>query len=71
MVVRATSQRLNSRPTPPAPPPGDAYVLTVTTNPTSTDYDNRHVDVTGTVTKADGAPEHAGTSPSPTSTSTT
>ncbi|WP_328759150.1 acyl carrier protein [Streptomyces sp. NBC_00271] len=36
--------------------PGDAYVLTVTTNPASTDYDNRHVDVTGTVTKADGTP---------------
>ncbi|MFF7598075.1 hypothetical protein [Streptomyces mirabilis] len=51
--------------------PGDAYVLTVTTNPTSTDYDNRHVDVTGTVTKADGTPAHAGSSPSPTSTSTT
>ncbi|WP_431047246.1 acyl carrier protein [Streptomyces sp. P1-3] len=36
--------------------PGDAYVLTVSTNPTSTDYDNRKVDVTGTVTKADGTP---------------
>ncbi|MFG2367990.1 acyl carrier protein [Streptomyces mirabilis] len=36
--------------------PGDAYVLTVTTNPAGTDYDNRHVDVTGTVTKADGTP---------------
>ncbi|MFG3365030.1 acyl carrier protein [Streptomyces sp. NPDC048156] len=36
--------------------PGDAYVLKVSTNPTSTDYDNRHVDVTGTVTKADGTP---------------
>lgn len=36
--------------------PGDAYALTVTTNPTSTDYDNRRVDVTGTVTKADGTP---------------
>ncbi|MFS8201610.1 acyl carrier protein [Streptomyces sp. CWNU-52B] len=36
--------------------PGDAYVLTVSTNPTSTDYDNRRVDVTGTVTKADGTP---------------
>ncbi|MFJ2607403.1 MULTISPECIES: acyl carrier protein [unclassified Streptomyces] len=36
--------------------PGDAYVLTVTTDPASTDYDNRHVDVTGTVTKADGTP---------------
>ncbi|WP_413098522.1 acyl carrier protein [Streptomyces sp. Inha503] len=36
--------------------PGDAYVLTVSTNPTSTDYDNRTVDVTGTVTKADGTP---------------
>ena len=36
--------------------PGDAYVLKVTTNPTSTDYDNRTVDVTGTVTKADGIP---------------
>jgi len=36
--------------------PGDAYVLTVSTNPTNTDYDNRHVDVTGTVTKADGTP---------------
>ncbi|MDG4857108.1 acyl carrier protein [Streptomyces sp. T-3] len=35
---------------------GDAYVLTVSTNPTSTDYDNRQVDVTGTVTKADGTP---------------
>ncbi|MGW1714648.1 acyl carrier protein [Streptomyces sp. NPDC002156] len=32
------------------------YVLTVSTNPTSTDYDNRRVDVTGTVTKADGTP---------------
>ncbi|WNE94022.1 acyl carrier protein [Streptomyces luomodiensis] len=36
--------------------PGDAYTLTVSTNPTSTDYDNRNVDVTGTVTKADGTP---------------
>jgi hypothetical protein len=36
--------------------PGDAYVLTVSTNPTSTDYDNRTVDVTGTVTKAGGTP---------------
>ncbi|MEV6130924.1 acyl carrier protein [Streptomyces violaceusniger] len=36
--------------------PGDAYVLTVSTNPPSTDYDNRSVDVTGTVTKADGTP---------------
>ncbi|MGW0829738.1 acyl carrier protein [Streptomyces prunicolor] len=36
--------------------PGDAYVLTVTTNPATTDFDNRHVDVTGTVTKADGTP---------------
>ncbi|MET7567049.1 acyl carrier protein [Streptomyces sp. NPDC005492] len=36
--------------------PSDAYVLTVTTNPSSTAYDNRHVDVTGTVTKADGTP---------------
>ncbi|WP_425839618.1 acyl carrier protein [Streptomyces fractus] len=35
---------------------GDAYVLHVTTDPTSTDYDNRRVDVTGTVTKADGTP---------------
>ena len=38
------------------PSPGDAYVLTVTTNPATTTYDNRHVDVTGTVTKADGTP---------------
>ncbi|WP_371657472.1 acyl carrier protein [Streptomyces sp. NBC_00280] len=36
--------------------PSRAYVLTVTTNPTSTDYNNRQVDVTGTVTKADGTP---------------
>ncbi|KIF76495.1 acyl carrier protein [Streptomyces sp. 150FB] len=36
--------------------PGDAYVLTVSTNPAGTDYDNRTVDVTGTVTKADGTP---------------
>ena len=36
--------------------PGDAYVLTVSTNPTSTNYDNRYVDVTGTVTTADGTP---------------
>ncbi|MFJ2888721.1 MULTISPECIES: acyl carrier protein [unclassified Streptomyces] len=36
--------------------PGDAYVLTVTTNPASTNYQERHVDVTGTVTKADGTP---------------
>lgn len=35
---------------------GDAYVLTVSTNPTSTSYDSRYVDVTGTVTKADGTP---------------
>ncbi|MEV4446702.1 MULTISPECIES: hypothetical protein [Streptomyces] len=28
----------------------------MTTNPTSTAYDNRHVDVTGSVTKADGTP---------------
>ncbi|MDV9169763.1 acyl carrier protein [Streptomyces sp. W16] len=36
--------------------PGDAYVLTVTTNPAGTNYSERHVDVTGTVTKADGTP---------------
>ncbi|WP_328496639.1 acyl carrier protein [Streptomyces sp. NBC_00414] len=36
--------------------PGDDYVLTVSTDPAGTDYDNRHVDVTGTVTKADGTP---------------
>ncbi|MDG5809240.1 hypothetical protein P9869_42885 [Streptomyces ossamyceticus] len=36
--------------------PGDAYVLNVSTNPTSTGYDKRRVDVTGTVTKADGTP---------------
>jgi hypothetical protein len=35
---------------------GDAYVLKVSTNPTSTGYDKRRVDVTGTVTKADGTP---------------
>lgn len=35
---------------------GDAYVLTVSTNPAKTDYGNRKVDVTGTVTKADGTP---------------
>ncbi|MEV0735249.1 acyl carrier protein [Streptomyces sp. NPDC050549] len=36
--------------------PGDTYVLTVTTNPAATSYGNRRVDVTGTVTKADGTP---------------
>ncbi|MER7927704.1 acyl carrier protein [Streptomyces sp. NPDC096057] len=36
--------------------PSKAYVLTVTTNPTTTNYQERHVDVTGTVTKADGTP---------------
>ncbi|MFJ5272838.1 acyl carrier protein [Streptomyces sp. NPDC088358] len=36
--------------------PGDAYVLTVSTDPAGTDYDNRSVDVIGTVTKADGTP---------------
>ncbi|MFD4558874.1 acyl carrier protein [Streptomyces sp. NPDC058469] len=36
--------------------PGDAYVLTVTTNPAGTNYAERYVDVTGTVTKADGTP---------------
>ncbi|GAA3908251.1 hypothetical protein GCM10023084_70590 [Streptomyces lacrimifluminis] len=36
--------------------PSRAYVLTVTTNPTNTNYNNRQVDVTGTVTKADGTP---------------
>ncbi|MEV6501016.1 acyl carrier protein [Streptomyces prunicolor] len=36
--------------------PGDAYVVTVTTNPAGTNYSERHVDVTGTVTKADGTP---------------
>ncbi|WP_105969074.1 acyl carrier protein [Streptomyces geranii] len=36
--------------------PARAYVLTVSTDPTSTDYENRRVDVTGTVTKADGTP---------------
>ncbi|WP_055527371.1 hypothetical protein [Streptomyces graminilatus] len=36
--------------------PTRAYVLTVTTNPASTDYDHRRVDVTGTLTKADGTP---------------
>ncbi|MDQ0935291.1 acyl carrier protein [Streptomyces turgidiscabies] len=36
--------------------PVRAYKLTVTTNPTSTTYGSRHVNVTGTVTKADGTP---------------
>ncbi|MFD6290056.1 acyl carrier protein [Streptomyces sp. NPDC060205] len=36
--------------------PGDAYVLTVSTDPATTDHDHRRVDVTGTVTKADGTP---------------
>ncbi|MGY1503389.1 acyl carrier protein [Streptomyces sp. QTS52] len=36
--------------------PSRAYVLKVSTNPTSTDYNNRHVDVSGTLTKADGTP---------------
>ncbi|MFJ8137060.1 acyl carrier protein [Streptomyces sp. NPDC096013] len=36
--------------------PSKAYVLTVTTSPTTTNYQERHVDVTGTVTKADGTP---------------
>ncbi|MEW2390981.1 acyl carrier protein [Streptomyces venezuelae] len=39
-----------------SPAPGDAYVLKVSTDPAKTDYDNRKVDVTGTVTKADGTP---------------
>ncbi|MFE9681428.1 acyl carrier protein [Streptomyces sp. NPDC002701] len=41
---------------PAAPSPGDAYVLTVSTDPARTDHDDRRVDVTGTVTKADGTP---------------
>ncbi|ELP70291.1 hypothetical protein STRTUCAR8_09900 [Streptomyces turgidiscabies Car8] len=36
--------------------PARAYALKVSTNPTSTDYAHRRVDVTGTVTKADGTP---------------
>ncbi|MFJ3892941.1 acyl carrier protein [Streptomyces sp. NPDC090083] len=36
--------------------PVKAYTLTVTTDPTTTNYEERHVDVTGTVTKADGTP---------------
>ncbi|MFD6437160.1 acyl carrier protein [Streptomyces venezuelae] len=39
-----------------SPAPGDAYVLTVSTDPAKTDYNNRKVDVIGTVTKADGTP---------------
>ncbi|MFI1676238.1 acyl carrier protein [Streptomyces sp. NPDC020607] len=39
-----------------SPAPGDAYVLTVSTDPAKTAYDDRKVDVTGTVTKADGTP---------------
>lgn len=42
--------------TPSDASPGDAYVVTVTTNPASTNYQERYVDVTGTVTKADGTP---------------
>ncbi|WP_245608026.1 acyl carrier protein [Streptomyces hokutonensis] len=42
--------------TPSDASPGDAYVLKVTTNPAATSYGNRRVDVTGTVTKADGTP---------------
>ncbi|MFI0239743.1 acyl carrier protein [Streptomyces sp. NPDC016845] len=38
------------------PAPGDPYVIDVTTDPAGTDYDHRTVDVTGTVTKADGTP---------------
>lgn len=36
--------------------PVRAYKLTVATNPTSTSYDSRRADVSGTVTKADGTP---------------
>ena len=36
--------------------PVRAYKLTVTTNPTSTHYYKRRVDVSGTLTKADGTP---------------
>ncbi|ELP68676.1 acyl carrier protein [Streptomyces turgidiscabies] len=36
--------------------PVRAYTLTVTTNPTSTSFDSRSVDVTGSLTKADGTP---------------
>ncbi|MEU6229549.1 acyl carrier protein [Streptomyces sp. NPDC047042] len=36
--------------------PVRAYKLTVTTNPTSTHYYSRRVNVTGTLTKADGTP---------------
>ncbi|MFJ9892756.1 acyl carrier protein [Streptomyces sp. NPDC091280] len=42
--------------TPSDASPGDAYVLKVTTDPTATSHDNRHVDVIGTVTEADGTP---------------
>jgi len=38
------------------PSPGDAYVLKVTTDPAATTSADRRVDVTGTVTKADGTP---------------
>ncbi|MEU6994071.1 acyl carrier protein [Streptomyces sp. NPDC046465] len=38
------------------PSTGDAYVLTVSTDPARTDYDDRRVKVTGTVTKPDGTP---------------
>ncbi|MDX2546422.1 acyl carrier protein [Streptomyces sp. WI04-05B] len=36
--------------------PARTYVLKVSTNPTTTDFSHRRVDVTGTVTKADGTP---------------
>nr|WP_203643712.1 acyl carrier protein [Streptomyces sp. SID14478] len=50
LTVPAASAR------PSEAPPTPAYVLKVNTDPASTDYDNRRVDVTGTVTKADGTP---------------
>ncbi|MFD9076986.1 acyl carrier protein [Streptomyces lasiicapitis] len=41
--------------TPSDPPPGD-FTVTLSTTPTATDYAHRTVDLTGTVTRADGTP---------------
>ncbi len=41
---------------PADPAPGAPFVLTVSANPAGTDHDHRTVDVTGTLTRADGTP---------------
>ncbi|MFH8990423.1 acyl carrier protein [Streptomyces sp. NPDC017940] len=41
---------------PAAAPGGPAYTVSVSADPAATDFDNRTVDITGTVSRADGSP---------------